>query len=548
MGEGPGTGASLQFELNAQREAAESGLEFFAHVGPLASRLGMTDYPEFSVFRARFCQTDDLSTAHLRADGAVLQQLHASLATQVDVQEQQDAALVVSWPDGSGIVAQQNLRSILPRAESDLSAIADLGAGMLVAADCIDVARFTQFHCIAGIDPDNLLGVPIALWLKMKGACLAHHAELRGAITATVELFGTAVSTCDEAIEAILSGLCRAMGEVDTTDYPAAVSGPVAHLDGAADVPPDRECGGDGSAGGGTGAGTVVQAGAGAQSGAGAGAGAASQSDARTWAGEPTSDSPVSGSAGATPAPVGVSAHGAGGVAGSLSGEAASELLGPLLGVVGTITTAAVSGLAEAITTLVAQGGVSPDGMPDAQAGAGPALPATEGSGDAGASIMLGDKVVEIKSGSDGASVSLTVTGAGGDTETHVIDVRPDGSIETQGMSAADPEPEPEQPIAETADGPVGAESDVEPLPGTPVGPSTEDEASCPPVESGSAEPVPEASPQTPSQPPPELTHTTPGASERSPNKSTSVTPQSSGQDDAGSPQEDGRLALAGDQ
>ncbi|WP_020108763.1 hypothetical protein [Nocardia sp. 348MFTsu5.1] len=522
MGKGPGTGADLQFELATAREVAKSGLEFFAHVAPLASRLGITDFPEFSVFEGRFCQTDDLSTAQLRADGAVMQQLHATLASQVDVQKQQHGALACSWPDGSGIVAQQQLQSILPRAEADLAAISGIGTGMLVAADCIDVARFIQYTCIAGIDPHNLLGVPITLWLKMTMACIAHHTELRGAIAATVELFGTAVSACDEAIEAILSGLCTAMAEVDTSDYPATGSGPVGQLTGVADAPSDQQCSGDQPVRGGTPAGGGTLAGSGAQSGA----------------------TPVASG--------GPMTQGAGTFSGGLAGESASELLGPLLGVVGTIASAAVTGLAEAITTVVAQGGLSVGGMIDtAPVGdsAGPA--AVDGSLDATASITLGDKVIEIAAGPDGASVNLTVTGAGGDAETHVLEVRPDGSIGAPEVGTGEvvaTGQDGSEPTVETQGVQVDVEPDAEAALDGRVVPPTASETPCPPVEPGEVAPGPEVSPQSPALPVPGFTHRTPGVSDNSPNPNTAVSPQSSAPDDAGPPPEDGQLALAGEQ
>jgi hypothetical protein len=362
------------------------------------------------------------------------------------------------------------------------------------------------------------------LWLKMTMACFTHHAELRGAITATVELFGTAVSACDEAIEAILSGLCMAMGEVDTSDYPAAESGLVGQLTGAADASSDQECassdrvcGGDQPVGGGT------PAGSGSQSG----------STLVTSGGRPMT-------------------QGAGAFSGALSGESASELLGPLLGVVGTIAAAAVTGLAEAITTVVAQGGLSVGGVIDAApVGDSPGPTAGDGSWDATASITLGDKVIEITAGSDGASVNLTVTGAGGDAETHVLEVRPDGSIGAPevgtGATVATGQ-DGSEPSPETQGVPVDVEPDAEAAPDGRVVPPTVSETVCPPVESGAMAPGPEASPQSSAVPVPGFTHRTPGVSDNSPNPSTAVSPQSSAPGDAGPPPEDGQLALAGEQ
>lgn len=545
VGRGPGTGASLQSELAAARKAAESGLQFFLHVAPLAQRLGMTDFPQFPAFESRFCQSDDLSTARLRADGVVVQQLHTTVASAVDVQKQHEGALAEAWPDGSGIVAQQQLRTIFPRAEADLAEISAIGAGMLIAADCIDVARFTQYGCIATIDPDSLLGVPIALWLKMKTACLTHHSELRAAITAAVDLFGTAVTTCDEAIDAILSGLCAAMAAVGSTDNPAATGAPPA----ATDEPASRE--GDSDLPGGAG----VQAAGVAQSPDG-GAQAECRSGGTVGPAPGSTEGPTV-AAGLSPAVVTSPAMitTPAGATSAFSGEAASELLGPLLGAVGSLAAAAMTGLAEAITTVVAQGGLSAGGSMDEGPQDGSAGTTGRSAPAPGpASIMLGDKLIEIEAGPDGASVSLAVTGAGGDTDTHVLEIRPDGSIgspeaetgpghaEGEGSPAAEPVPGGQDTVPEQV---VPAPSSA---PDAVTMPPAVEQTPCPPADSGGTPPLPQTSPQTAAGPVPGPERTTPGAGGTSPKVATPVSPQSSQQNDAGTPADDGQLALAGDQ
>jgi hypothetical protein len=232
----------------------------------------MTEVPAFGDCRARLFETEDVDTDRLRADGRIVMRIHGVATAEVQTQTGQDIVLGTSWPTGSGIVARSRLQGVhLPRATTDLMALADIGMGMLVAAEAIDAARSAKFRCVAGIPPDSLLGLPITSWLTLLTTTVPP--ELKEAIDCTVELFTSAVTMCDEAVEAILGGLCAAMAAVDISDYAGGDCG-TAHISPAgntATVCPERcgdapadsspatpvrsdareDCGGSGTSGGG---------------------------------------------------------------------------------------------------------------------------------------------------------------------------------------------------------------------------------------------------------------------------------------------------------
>ena len=216
MGETPG----LAQQLADQRSAAENSVRFFDNVGPLARRLGMEDVPAGDVCRNRLLETEDLDTDRLRADGRIVFGLHTVAATELQNQTGQDAVLGTCWPTGSGIVARTRVQDAhIPRATIDVAALADIGSGMVVAADAIEAARLAKFWCVAAITPDSLLGIPISSWLTLITTPGSPAAELTAAIDGTVALFNSAVALCDDAIDAVLAGLCTAMAQVDVSDY-----------------------------------------------------------------------------------------------------------------------------------------------------------------------------------------------------------------------------------------------------------------------------------------------------------------------------------------
>lgn len=216
MGETPG----LAQQLADQRSAAENSVRFFDNVGPLARRLGMEDVPSGDVCRGRLLETEDLDTDRLRADGRIVLGLQTVAATELQNQTGQDAVLATCWPTGSGIVARTRVQDAhIPRATIDVAALADIGSGMVVAADAIEAARLAKFWCVAAITPDSLLGIPINSWLTLITTPGSPAAELTAAIDGTVALFNAAVALCDDAIDAVLTGLCTAMTQVDVSDY-----------------------------------------------------------------------------------------------------------------------------------------------------------------------------------------------------------------------------------------------------------------------------------------------------------------------------------------
>ena len=216
MGETPG----LAQQLTDQRSAAENSVRFFDNVGPLARRLGMENLPSGDVCRNRLLETEDLDTDRLRADGRIVLGLQTVAAAELQNQTGQDAVLGTCWPTGSGIVARTRLQDAhIPRATVDVAALADIGSGMVVAADAIEAARSAKFWCVAAITPDTLLGIPISSWLTLVTTPGSPAAELTAAIDSTVALFNTAVTLCDDAIDAVLTGLCTAMAQVDVSDY-----------------------------------------------------------------------------------------------------------------------------------------------------------------------------------------------------------------------------------------------------------------------------------------------------------------------------------------
>lgn len=216
MGETPG----LAQQLADQRSAAENSVRFFDNVGPLARRLGMENVPSGDVCRNRLLETEDLDTDRLRADGRIVLGLQAVAAAELQNQTGQDAVLGTCWPTGSGIVARTRLQDAhIPRATVDVAALADIGSGMVVAADAIEAARLAKFWCVAAITPDTLLGIPISSWLTLITTPGSPAAELTAAIDSTVGLFNAAVALCDDAIDAVLTGLCTAMAKVDVSDY-----------------------------------------------------------------------------------------------------------------------------------------------------------------------------------------------------------------------------------------------------------------------------------------------------------------------------------------
>ena len=216
MGETPG----LAQQLRDQRSAAENSVRFLDNVGPLARRLGMDSVPSADVCRSRLLETEDVDTDRLRADGRIMLGLQTAAASELRNQAGQDGVLGTCWPTGSGVVARTRLQDVhIPRATIDVAAWADIGAGMVVAADAIEAARLAKFWCVAAITPDSLLGIPISSWLTLITTPGSPAAELTAAINSTVALFHTAVDLCDDAIDAVLTGLCAALAEVDVSDY-----------------------------------------------------------------------------------------------------------------------------------------------------------------------------------------------------------------------------------------------------------------------------------------------------------------------------------------
>lgn len=216
MGETPG----LAQQLTDQRSAAENSVRFFDNVGPLARRLGMENVPSGDVCRNRLLETEDVDTDRLRADGRIVLGVQTVAASELQNQTGQDDVLGSCWPTGSGIVARTRLQDAhIPRATVDVAALADIGSGMVVAADAIETARLAKFWCVAAITPDSLLGIPISSWLTLATTPGSPAAELTAAIDSTVALFNAAVALCDDAIDAVLTALCAAMAKLDVSDY-----------------------------------------------------------------------------------------------------------------------------------------------------------------------------------------------------------------------------------------------------------------------------------------------------------------------------------------
>lgn len=506
MGKSPPSGDELQRLLMGERAAALSSLEFFARVAPLARRLGMNKFPAYEAFSSRFYDTEDINTNLLRADGQILKHVHATAVAQVDHQREQDASLVSCWPDGSGVVARQQLRAHLARADGDVGMLDDVATGLLVAADCIDVSRLAKFVAIGTISPDTLLGMPIGYWLSHQAASVFGSGDgLRAAITASVNLFGSAVNTCDQAIDVILSGLCQALAGMNTSEYP--VGGDVGRP-AASPVP----VGATGS-GGETGSGRDTAA-----DGSG-GSSPTSPTTSSTPETDPSSALPRPGAALPMALIAGTPTAGLGQTTSALANVAGGQmagLLGPIIGVVGQAVTAAVAGVVEAVVSAQASAPIPMPGEPSGTA---------EPSGPA--SITLGDKIIEVKAGADGVSVNLTVRESGAAPDIHTLDVGSDGTVSLRGTDdqekealaeesvhvpvapAPAPVPEPQPEPSEIQDSPpeVAAESEAEQV-----------------------NPVPHPHP-----------------SDTSNERDTQVAPQSSAPEES-LPPDDGVLALAGDQ
>lgn len=503
-----------------RREAASSSLTFFTRVAPLARQLGMSEFPAFEIFSSRFHETEDINTDLLRADGQIVKQVQVTAVAQVDHQREQDGPLTSCWPDGSGVVARQQLRAHLPRADADVAMLGDVAAGLLVAADCIDVARLAKFTAIATISPDTVLGMPIGYWIGHKvTSVFANCVALRAAITASVNLFGSAVDTCDQAVEAVLCGVCECLAGMDTSEYPVGGTECPANNSGT-------ESGG--SAPGGSSPGECSTGVSGTSS---------SPVSAPTSA-SPVGAAPVAAVPSSRTAPAVASGAGTATSAFGPTTTAAADvgvtqlagLLGPMIGVVGQALTVAVTGLVEAVAAVRIAAPAGPPG--DDAEPVGPA------------SITVGDKTIEITRGTDGASVSLTVREAGSAPDTHILDVRADGGLEVRdagGPQTSEPGAEEQAPAAApcpegrgpgSADGPLPASGLIAPPPDASPGPS--DTQNCPPPVT--AGPTAEKSAQLP--------HPS-GVVSR--DRGAQVAPQSSATEDP-PVQGEGVLALAGDQ
>lgn len=521
MGRTPPSGSGLAQLLRAQRAAALSSLDFFARVAPLARRLGMSDFPAFETFSCRFHDTEDINTDQLRADGEILKQLSTTAAAQVDHQREQDAPLVSCWPDGSGIVARQQLLVHLPRADTDVTMLGDVATGLLVAADCIEVSRLAKFTAIATIEPNTLVGMPIGHWLSHQATSVfANGVALRAAITASVNLFWSAVNTCDQAIEATLSGVCSALGGMDTFEYPVG---------GGAECPAPKS---PGPAVGATApAGPQVPCDA---PGGSSGNATSSASTPSTSSGTaaPAAVAPNPGPAAVVAAGAGTSTTALGQTSSSATGEVGAQLaglLGPVIGVVGQAVATVVSGVVEAVVTAGAH----------AQAASTPGADVPDGTAPGPASITLGDKTIEVKAGSDGTSVSLTVREPAPVPDIHTLDVRADGSVELRGAAAPDEEPSAEEPpapaeapVRTSSGGPSASEDQTAPAPVAEAEPT--DAVNCPPPaavapggKQSSSFPHPAGSPPN--------------------DRGAQVAPQSSVPEEW-PPPDDGVLALAGEQ
>ncbi len=506
MGNPPAPSASaLDEELLAVREVARASVCFFDNVAPLARRLGLDAFPAFDTFLARFFETEDINTHQLRADGRILQNVHTTASAQVAYQHEQDAPLVNCWPDGSGTAARQRLLAHLPRADADLTSLGELATGLLVAADCIDISRVAKFTAIGTIDANILLGMPIRAWTGIvESLATAPREELRAAITAAVNLFTSSVNTCDQAVEAILSGVCTGLQAINTTEYPcgqprpcapAAAPGPA---DGSGPVCADSP---------------VVPGGSG---------GTAEPSSGTATPAEPVSGPPATPAVPVTDPRAGaVIAAGSGSAAGHITAPTVASsggtelpeltgLLGPLVGAVSQAVAGAVIGVVDAVIS------VQSDGHPVQAVGGSAGAPQVAGPPD-GASPALGEKTTEREVGDDCRSSSSTVSGGG---------TSPDNA--DQGC----------------ADGPDGPDHPVA------VGPP-ESGATDEPSETQKPPPTPE--PETDTCPVPVTPGTAPSGQvpnphpARLPEPSTQVAPQATDQSPP-APGDDGVLALAGDQ
>ncbi|WP_143695503.1 hypothetical protein [Williamsia sp. 1135] len=511
MGNPPAPAASaLDEELMAAREVARASVCFFDNVAPLAGRLGIDAFPAFDTFLSRFSETEDINTHRLRADGRILQKVHTTASAQVAYQHEQDAPLVDCWPDGSGTAARQRLLAHLPRADADLTSLGELATGLLVAADCIDISRVAKFTAIGTIDAKILLGMPISAWTGIvESLATAPREELRAAITAAVNLFTSSVNTCDQAVEAILSGVCTGLQGINITEYPCGQPRqcPPAAAPGTA-VGPGPVCADSptvpGSPGGSGGS-------AGSSSGTGTGTPAESASGPPATPAVPAADPRVGT----------VVAAGSGSVAGqftapSVAPSGGTELpeltgvLGPLVGAVSQVVAGAVVGVVDALIA------VQSEAQPE-QPGAGSAgVPQVPGLPD-GAPPAPGEKTLELELGDDDRSLSLTVGGGG---------TSPDDADQ----ECAD---EPEESGHPLAVGPAESGTTDEPSErqNSPLAPEPGTETCPVPVTPGTA---PGGSIPTPHP-------------ARLPEPSTQVAPQAT---DQGPPAQgdEGLLALAGDQ
>jgi hypothetical protein len=432
MGEPP----SIATQLGDSRAAAESSVCFFDNVEPLALRLGITDLPASVDCRARLLESEDVNTDRLRADGLIVQRVQCTASAEVDVQSSQESVLNTCWPTGAGAVARTSLGNThLPRATTDLVALGDIGAGMVVAADAIDAARLAKFSCVSAISPDTVLGVPISLWLAPKPAITLPVVELRAAIATTVALFTTAITICDKTIDAILTALCDAMTSVDTSDYAredcsTECAPEPAGEDTTADttVCPEQTTTptapgvhtsemGPGSTVASRGGSSIAPAVAAPQSEPTAAVAPTVAAAAGT-----TTVAPATGS-GTTPSVTAVDNLAA--MLGQVATAFGQGFAGALTAVVET--TQAVSG-----SPMVAEPTSLYAGLFDSIAGSG-SQPGEH------ASIRVGDKVIDIEAGDD--SMTLTVHAPGGG-DTQVFAISADGTIEEMKPKGADTQQE----------------------------------------------------------------------------------------------------------
>jgi hypothetical protein len=500
-------------EVTYQRTVAESSVCFFENIVPLARRLGMTTLPEVGDCRSRLLESEDVSTERLRADGLILLRVCSTATTEVEHQRVQDAVLGTCWPTGSGIVARTRLLDQhLPRATVDVAALGDIGSAMVVAAESIDAARLAKFACVSTIAPDAVLGVPIGLWLAPDASPTLPGNELRAAIVSTIALFTNAVAICDDAIDAIMTGLSDAMASMDTSDYgPIGCGTQLAPEPTPAKPPPCPSQSGDQPSAPATPSVTPVAAGP-------------------PGDGSPTTPIVPTTMPQCEPAAAVAPASGVDDVA---------AVLGQVAAAIGHVVTGSLAAGIEMMSVGSGSMPVSPSAStkpdliePFADVGSLP---------DDRTSITLGDKTIDIEAGDN--SMTLTVHGPDGNGDTQVFAVSPDGSIEE--LESKAPAAHTHSEKCDTDEPTDTSASATDPASGessTSAGPADTDE----PNVAGAGPPQPTNEPDCPVPVPP-VRYVPGDQHEPDVPAATAVAPQASEPGDP-VPPNDGLLALAGEQ